>query len=131
MTTKRKKKPVIGWKKCYIHDSLGQTYQSCIVKLEILGEVVFHPTAGRNLLSLIHERNFKRRTNKVKVLAIYGLKRGQMAMSMWTDSLYHGYKLQYIKGEIIEREIRHHHLICGPGIHYFNTRRLAERYNWS
>lgn len=113
MTTKKKVR--IGWKK--VIATGGGTQREIIVKLEIRGQVVEN--------GIQHgQKSNKCRTSLAKVLKIYGLRKGEKAVSM------HSFSFEYKEGALVRPKypFKKSYDACGSGIHFFNTIKEAEDY---
>lgn len=110
-------KKMIGWKKCKVYRKDDYWVRHCIVKLEIRGEVVLDGYG-------IGGPTKKCRTSEAKVLKIYGLKKGDTAVSM------HDGNFEYKTGRIVKptTPFVNNGEACAPGIHFFRTKKEAANY---
>lgn len=127
--------PKIGWKACLVQTkeaydnghthmlSEGKGYnRTAIIKLAILGDATMD---GIDMYAY----SGKCRTSKAKVLAIYGLKRGEVAVSSArTCSTCN--RTRYQKGRMVEPKLgfEYSDLACASGIHFFRTKKEALAY---
>lgn len=121
MTTK---KPMIGWKKACWFDTKSRVFRFVIVKLEIRGRTVMD---GFGYNGYVVYKTNKCRTSLAKVLKIYS--KTKQPIISW----FRGQKTQYITGQLVRPDspFDTRQVACASGIHFFRTRKEAEKYRFT